>query len=264
MIIRSRRRVFAALAVGVLVLAAVYGLRIGPATSNATYSSWPAVFSEVIGGPTVLVVIAVAAAIGGLPIAVAMNERWPAHLRTRMRIQRWVVTEVLGRSVIVAVAGAVCVLLWGVLLFGWIAPRSPGLVNPGNYGGPAEVAAMVDGSYPLFAAVGRSTPAFVALSALWIGVHAGLIALAAGVAALVVRNRVLALLLPAAVLLVVSLGTELLGRPSASPFIMWMHPGGLLPTELGQSFVPTAVLVVACLAVLAVVVHRSPTLARFS
>lgn len=253
MIIRSRRRVFAALAVGVLVLAAVYGLRIGPATSNATYSSWPAVFSEVIGGPTVLVVI-----------AVAMNERWPAHLRTRMRIQRWVVTEVLGRSVIVAVAGAVCVLLWGVLLFGWIAPRSPGLVNPGNYGGPAEVAAMVDGSYPLFAAVGRYTPAFVALSALWIGVHAGLIALAAGVAALVVRNRVLALLLPAAVLLVVSLGMELLGRPSASPFIMWMHPGGLLPTELGQSFVPTAVLVVACLAVLAVVVHRSPTLARFS
>ncbi|KFC51927.1 hypothetical protein GY12_15105 [Micrococcus luteus] len=82
MIIRSRRRVFAALAVGVLVLAAVYGLRIGPATSNATYSSWPAVFSDVIGGPTVLVVI-----------AVAMNERWPAHLRTRMRIQRWVVTR---------------------------------------------------------------------------------------------------------------------------------------------------------------------------
>ena len=127
-------RLLRASILGLVILAGMYALRIGPSTTNATYSSWPAVFQDVVGGPAFLVVVALAAAIAGMPLVVAMRERWPAHLRTRATVRRWIASEILWRPVAVAAVVAVCILVCGLVVFGWVAPRSSGLVDPSGYG----------------------------------------------------------------------------------------------------------------------------------
>lgn len=260
---RSLRLVRATI-LGLVILAGMYALRIGPSTTNATYSSWPAVFNDVVGGPAFLVVVALAAAIAGLPLAVAMRERWPAHLRTRTTVRSWIISEVLWRSVAVAAVVAVCILVCGLVVFGWVAPRSSGLVDPSGYGEPDEVARMVDGSYPLYAAAGRSSAGFVVLSALWAGLHAGLIALMSALTALLIRNRVLALLAPAVLLVGASIGLELTVGPAAAPLITWVHPGGLLPSNLIAAAIPGLTLGLACGAMAVVLLRRAPQMDRFS
>lgn len=257
-------RLLRASILGLVILAGMYALRIGPSTTNATYSSWPAVFQDVVGGPAFLVVVALAAAIAGMPLVVAMRERWPAHLRTRATVRRWIASEILWRPVAVAAVVAVCILVCGLVVFGLVAPRSSGLVDPSGYGEPDEVARMVDGSYPLYAAAGRSSVGFVVLSALWAGLHAGLISLMSALAALLIRNRVLALLAPAVLLIGASIGLELTVGPAASPLITWVHPGGLLPSNLIAAAIPGLLLGLVCGAMAVVLLRRAPQMDRFS
>lgn len=232
---------------------------------NSVYSSWPAVFGSMVGGPNILLVVALTLLVAGLPQSVAVGSRWTAHVRTRQNLTLWTITTAVRHTVIVGLSAGVAMLVWGCVVFGILADASPELVDAAGYGlTPDELEAFTASSYPLWAAAGGNATLFVLLSALWTGLHAGLLALMAVLSAWLVPSRVVAVLLPAVVLFGASVAAEVGVSASLSPMITWMHPGGLQPTSLGLAMIPGLVLAALCVALLFVVCRRAPTLQRFA
>ncbi len=261
--ISLRRYLFFA---GVL-LVAVVGLgflSVVGATTNAVYASWPAVFDSAISGPTILLILACVAIQAGVPMVTNMQARWPAHVRTRMDIRHWLLKETVRPALLTAGVALAAVLVWGAYVFGWVTVNSSELVDPSGYGTPSAVRESLMTTYPLYAAAGQSLWVFLAISAVWAGLHAALMSVMATLTAVLIRSRVIALILPAATVVGVSIVAEYANIPSASPVGMWVHPGGLMPVEMSHAVLPGVLMALLCGALMAVIVRRAPRLQRFA
>lgn len=233
-------------------------------TQNAVYPSWPHVFDDVVGGPSILLFIAVATVLAGLPMATALHARWPAHVRTRMDVRRWIVRMTVIPVLQTALLVAVSMAVWGVFVFGWLTSATPHLVDSSGGGTSPDPAYSLAAMHPFYAWTGGTPWLFVTLSAGWAAVHGGLIALTATVCSMMVHSRVLALVLPAACVVAGGVVAELAGLPVMSPLLTWVYPGGLAPSDPLLSLVPSALTALSVSILWLILLVRAPTQVRFA
>lgn len=234
------------------------------ATSDAVFPFWASVYGAVVGGPNILVMLAVAVLTGGVPVVMALHHRWPAHHRTRVDVRRWIDRVTLLPMLTAAVVVFVAMIVWGTFVFVWLAQTDPGLVDLRGYGFDGGRDQELARRFPLWAWTGGNAVPFVLLSALWAAIHAAIAAAIAVCCALLISSRVLALLAPVALVLGVGIGAEMTVGPIFSPIQTWLHPGGLTFSDPIMSLVPAVALGVAVLLTLLATRHRAPYSARFS
>ena len=225
---------------------------------------WPSVYGAVIGGPNIIMVLALGLLVGGLPVVTALHVRWPAHLRSRTDVRRWLVRTVVSAVIATMAVVAVAMVVWGVYVFGWLAHSSPDLVDPEGYGSAGDLDEILAQRYPLWSLSGGNAVAFVGVSAAWAAVHAGLAAAIAVVCALLIRQHIAALLAMPVIVIGLGVVAELTVGPQFSSIQNWMHPGGLLQSSASLALVPSVLLALVTGVLFWWICRRSPTAARFS
>lgn len=235
------------------------------AVTKTEYRSTEQVFDDFMGGPLRLLFPVVVALIAASATAAQLTNRHIASTRTRMPIRRLIVRRFS------TVTGGVFVLffLFGMLSFFCafvIVPALfPSSINPGSYGLHSSASVLADAvkGAPLTGLLSWGPLAFGVGASAWLGLNAAVFAAVALVCVFIIRQPIIAFLVPFAIYLFESVALQVLGFPGSSFLISAVYPSGLQSYPLAPALIPTLALGVLALvgaAVLLLTTNRNSRL----
>lgn len=232
---------------------------------TAYYPSPAALFYALQNGPVRLYFPFLVALVAAFRLSGDLENRFIANTRSRIGIQTYLRTEI--RRVATSTFGIFgsISLVKATLAFTLIPAVMPKLIQPGAYAGSLDAIQALDESQsPLAATLRLGWPAFALSAGIWTGANASALAALSVVAMILLKNRVLALLLPAGIYVLESFVTQLLELPGQSFLISALYPGGLQNYPLWQALVPLLSLGLTCAITLWYLVRHSPHNQRFA
>ncbi len=204
--------------------------------SAAIYPSSAAVYYALQNGAIRLYFPFLIALIAGLGLTAELDNRFFANTRSRVGVKKRLKQQVI--RVVAWTFGVFSGIAFVKVLIAFLViPRlMPHVINSHVYAATEEaIQALSENQSPLTATLRAGLPIFAITTAVWNGVSASAFALLTVVSVVLIKNRVLAILLPAVIYVGESIWTQLIGLPGASYLGAAIYPAGLQDYPLGQS-----------------------------
>jgi len=212
------------LAVGAVVVPLAYGVQM---SVSKGYPSQVAVFSHIMITPFMFVFPLLAAFLGGLRMYSEVGHRFASLMATRQSMYRYLAGRLVGSAIVpFACYFLYAALAFVIAYFVWPAVGNPG-VDPSNYqmtNAQAAQAELRDTSYSQL--LGAGTLVYGFGYAAWLGISAAVYSIASVLCLVVLKNRLAAIALPAALYL----GQSVLAIPLVGPqaaLVFSVFPFGL-------------------------------------
>ena len=231
----------------------------------AVYSSSASIYAQLQNGPIRLYFPFLVSLVAGLALIGDLENRFAANTRSRIGIQKRLLRE------------AVRVSAWAFGIFGSVAlikvfiaflviPRlMPQVINPHSYASTEEaIQTLNEIQSPIAGTLRTGLPLFAVTAAIWNGIVASAFALLTLICVVLVRNRVLALLLPAIFYIAESIFTQLVDLPGLSYLLSATYPTGLQNYPLWQAILAIATVTLFSGAVFAWIIKTASKNQRFA
>lgn len=254
------------LGTAVLLMVAVNTFVGFQAVGHSVYRSSAQVFEEFMNGPIRLLFPIVVTLAAGSQVARQLSSRWVASTRTRMDIRRRVASDFVTAAAGIFVVFSMVGLLNALAAFVIVPATMPEAIDPGSYGLHSHAAVLADAAAhaPFAGLLATSTPLFVAVSSIWLGLNGAVFAALTLVAVYLVPKPLVALLVPLAVYLFESVIFQIFGLPGASFLLSAVFPSGLQTYDVIEAIAPTAILGLLCAATALVLVRTARSNPRLS